>query len=74
MRRVDGKKWTRVREAVHVIVVIKGKELDFRFYVVDEMPGEAIIGVDFFQSWYIKIIPKKHDFSVGVAPNSVEIA
>ena len=74
LSKVDGKRWKRVREAVHVVVVMKGKELDFRFYVIDDMPREAIIGVDFLQTWEIKLFPKKHDFSIGIDPNSVEIA
>ena len=74
LRRVDGKMWKKVREAVHVVVVMKGKELDSSFYVVDDMPREAIIGVDFMQKWEIKLYPKKHDFSIGIDPNSVEIA
>ena len=56
LRKVDGKKWKKVKKAIHVVVVMKGKELDFRFYVIDDMPREAIIGVDFMQAWEIKIL------------------
>ena len=75
MGEVDGKKWKKVNnEAVQVVVVMKGKELAFNFFVINDMPREVIIGVDFIQSWEIKLYPEKHAFSIGIDPNSLEIA
>ena len=74
LRKVDGQEWKKVKSFIPIVVVMKGKELVFNFFVVDDMPREAIIGADFMQSWEIKLYPKKHDFSIGIDLDSVEIA
>ena len=53
---------------------MKGKVLDGLFYVVDQMPREVIIGVDFMQRWEIRLDMKAEDYEVGVDPEAIEIA
>jgi hypothetical protein len=74
LRMVNGKKWLRISEAVLLNVRMKGKDLDGSFYVVDEMPREAVIGVDFMQKWDIRLEPRRHEFTVGLDPDSIEMA
>jgi hypothetical protein len=53
---------------------MKNKLLDGQFYVVENMPRELIIGVDFMQKWEITLDLKKEDYSIGVDPEAIEIA
>jgi len=74
LRMVNGEKWLTVSEGAYLVVEMKGKGLDGAFYVVETMPREAIIGVDFMQKWEIRLDPKNHDFTVGIDPDSIEMA
>ncbi len=74
LRMVNGRKWLTVLEGAYLEVEMKGKSLDGSFYVVDEMPREVIIGVDFMQRWGILLDPKNHDFTIGVDPEAIEMA
>lgn len=74
LRMVNGQEWLRTSRGVLLEVEMKGKSLDGNFYVVDSMPREVIIGVDFLQSWEIRLDPRKHDFTIGVDPDSIEMA
>lgn len=53
---------------------LKDKVLPGSFCVVETLAREAIIGVDFMQTWEIMLDPKNHDFTIGLDPESVEIA
>lgn len=74
LRMVNGDKWVSVSTIVALGVEMKGKALDGKFYVVDMMPREVIVGVDFMQAWEIKLDPKNHDFTIGVDPDAIEMA
>jgi len=74
LRMVNGQQWVTVSEGAYLEVEMKGKALDGSFYVVDEMPREVIIGVDFMQRWEIRLDPKNHDFTIGVDPEAIEMA
>lgn len=71
---VNGLEALRGSEACTLEVEMKGKILDGLFYVVDVMPREVIIGVDFMQKWEIKLNLKGEDYEVGIDPQSIEIA
>jgi hypothetical protein len=73
LRLANGQQWLTASTIVTLGVVMKGKALDGSFYVVETMPREVIIGVDFMQKWEISLHPKKHDFTIGVDPNAIEI-
>lgn len=74
LRMVNSDKWVSVSTIVALGVEMKGKALDGKFYVVDMMPREVIVGVDFMQAWEIKLDPKNHDFTIGVDPDAIEMA
>lgn len=74
LRRVNGHEWVAVRSVATLEVDMKSKSLDGQFYVIDEMPREVIIGVDFMQRWEIRLDPKAHDFTIGVDPEAIEMA
>jgi len=52
---------------------MKNYILDGKFYVVRGLKREILIGADFMQAWDIRLIPKKHDYTVGVNPEELEI-
>ena len=74
LKGVNGQKAFSVDNRCSVEVVMKGKFLPGIFYIIDEMPREMIIGVDFMQTWDIRLNLKNEDFIVGIDPQSVEIA
>lgn len=74
LRMVNGREWLTVGQGVYLEVDMKGKSLDGKFYVVNDMPREVIIGVDFMQAWEIKLDVKNHDFTIGIDPNALEMA
>ena len=74
LRTVSGDTWLRAHEGVFLEICMKTKWLNGPFYVIDQMPREVIIGVDFLQRWEISLHPKRHDFTIGLDPEKgVEI-
>ena len=71
---VNGKKAFLASNTCTIEVKMKGKFLNGVFYVIDKMPREMIIGVDFMQAWEIKLDLKNEDYTIGIDPQSVEIA
>ena len=71
---VNGKKAFSASNYCSIEIKMKGKFLDGTFYIIDEMPREMIIGVDFMQGWDIKLDLKNEDYTVGLDPEGVEIA
>ena len=71
---VNGKEAFSASNYCSIEVKMKGKFLDGIFYIIDEMPREMIIGVDFMQGWDIKLDLKNEDYTVGIDPQNVEIA
>jgi predicted aspartyl protease len=74
LQMLNGKKWVSVADATLLGVKMKNKVLEGSFCVVDAMPREAIIGVDFMQKWEIRLDPKNHDFTIGLDPDAIEMA
>lgn len=52
---------------------LKGKQIDGNFYVVDRLPREVVVGVDFMQRWDIRLFPQREDYEVGVDPDAIEL-
>ncbi len=52
---------------------IDGKDLDGRFYVLDDLRREVIIGSDFLQNWSIVLNPKNEDIKVNADPTLIEL-
>jgi predicted aspartyl protease len=73
-RMANGQERAAVSLGTMLDVRMNGKELDGAFYVVDSMPREAIIGVDFLRRWEISLHPRSHSFTIGVAPGAIEMA
>ena len=72
---VNGKEAFSASNYCGIEVEMKGKLLGGLFYVIDNMPREMIIGVDFMQGWDIKLDLKNEDYTVGLDPQQgVEIA
>ena len=71
---VNGKEAFSARNYCCIEVEMKGKLLSSHFYIIDNMPREMIIGVDFMQGWDIKLDLKNEDYTVGLDPQNVEIA
>ncbi|MBI4612456.1 MAG: retroviral-like aspartic protease [Planctomycetes bacterium] len=71
---VNGEEALRSDRICHLVIEMKGKFLDGRFYLVDRMPREMILGVDFMQMWGIILDLRKEDYTVGVDPQAIEIA
>ena len=71
---VNGQKAFSANNSCVIVIEMKGKFLSGIFYIIDEMPREMIIGVDFMQTWDIRLDLKNEDFTVGMDPQSVEIA
>lgn len=71
---VNGEKAFSASDRCSIEVEMKGKLLDGLFYIIDNMPREMIIGVDFMQGWEIKLDLKNEDYIIGLDPQNVEIA
>ncbi|MBW8049803.1 MAG: retroviral-like aspartic protease [Cytophagales bacterium] len=71
---VNGKEAFSASNYCGIEVEMKGKLLSGLFYIIDKMPREMIIGVDFMQGWDIKLDLKNEDYTVGLDPQDVEIA
>ncbi len=69
---VSGREAFRCSSTCDLTLLLKNKPLDGRFYIVDHMPREIILGVDFLQKWEIILDPKRHDFRIGQGPESIE--
>lgn len=74
LKGVNGQIAFSVNNSCNIEIEMKGKFLSGIFYIIDEMPREMIIGVDFMQTWDIRLNLKNEDFTVGIDPQSVEIA
>lgn len=71
---VNGDEAFRSGSTCTIELKVKDKLIDGKFYVVERMPREIIVGVDFLQTWEITLDMKNEDFTVGVDPEAIEIA
>lgn len=70
---VNGKPQLATSSTCTLQLKMKNYILAGNFYVVRGLKREIIIGADFMQVWDIRLIPKKHDYTIGVNPNELEI-
>jgi hypothetical protein len=51
-----------------------GKKLvDGRFYVVENLSREVVVGADFLQNWSITLVPKEEEIILGGDPDNIEL-
>lgn len=70
---VNGKSQLTANSTCILQIKMKDYILDGKFYVVKGLKREILIGADFMQVWDIELKPKKHDYTIGVNPNELEI-
>lgn len=70
---VNGLAAFQARRTCTLQIEMKGVILDGLFYVVEKLPRDIILGVDFLQRWEIKLDMKREDFTTGVDPGAIEI-
>ncbi|MBI4568920.1 MAG: retroviral-like aspartic protease [Planctomycetes bacterium] len=73
-RMADGRESMSTSDARMLVVRMKGRELTGTFYVIDDMPRQVIIGVDFLQTWEIALDMKTEDYRIHADPRAIEIA
>lgn len=72
-RGVNGLKALEASEVCVLGLEMKGLVLTGQFHIVPRLPREIILGVDFMQTWEIRLDPKREDYTVGVDPQAIEI-
>ncbi|MBI4568921.1 MAG: retroviral-like aspartic protease [Planctomycetes bacterium] len=74
LRMADGRESMSTSDIRLLGARLKGRYLPGDFYVIDDMPRQMIIGVDFLQKWEITLDMKKEDYRIGADPRAIEIA
>jgi hypothetical protein len=70
----DNKSFIETSFTCDLDILMKGKSLDGRFYVVDDLSSPIILGADFMQTWEITLDAKNEDFEIKVDPENIEFA
>lgn len=69
----DGKTEIKTNLVANIMITINGITIDSRFYVLEKLGREMVIGAATMQEWDIRLNPKEEKITIGVDPNAIEL-